>query len=177
MDDEDAVAGGDALSSLRRAAVREASEEVGVALLASDLIHVSRWKAPEEVKRRFDAWFFAARVDSSDVEVDGSEIIDAQWLTPKRALQLHEEGRLRLNGPPVFITLTELLRMNTCREALAFFSDRVPEEFQTRLCFLKHGIIALYHGDAGYEAKDHTLEGPRHRLTMLGPKWVYERDS
>jgi len=36
-------------------------------------------------------------------------------------------------------------------------------------------MLALWHGDAGYEAGDASLAGPRHRLAMLDAGWVFER--
>ncbi len=38
-------------------------------------------------------------------------------------------------------------------------------------------VVALYHGDAGYERSDPTATGPRHRLWMDPAGWSYERDD
>jgi hypothetical protein len=51
-----------------------------------------------------------------------------------------------------------------------------PEHFATRIAVRDEQILALYHGDAGYEAGDPDLEGPRHRLRMA-ETWHYERNS
>jgi hypothetical protein len=40
-----------------------------------------------------------------------------------------------------------------------------------------NGIVALYHGDAGYESGDADLEGARHRLWMVEGGWRYERSG
>ncbi len=38
-------------------------------------------------------------------------------------------------------------------------------------------LVALWHGDAGYETGDATAEGPRHRLVMSNTApWTYERN-
>ena len=37
-------------------------------------------------------------------------------------------------------------------------------------------MVALYDGDAGYEANDATIEGGRHRLIMAKGGWSYVRD-
>jgi hypothetical protein len=36
-------------------------------------------------------------------------------------------------------------------------------------------VVAMWAGDAGYEAGDPAIEGARHRLHMTGLPWRYER--
>jgi 8-oxo-dGTP pyrophosphatase MutT (NUDIX family) len=60
--------GPDELQSARQAAVRETSEEVGLAITASDLVTWSHWQPPTAEHmvtkggpiRRFSTWFFIA---------------------------------------------------------------------------------------------------------------------
>ena len=52
-------------------AVREALEEAGLGLSASDLLPISRWVTPEMARKRFDTWFFAAPAADEEVIVDG----------------------------------------------------------------------------------------------------------
>jgi hypothetical protein len=37
------------------------------------------------------------------------------------------------------------------------------------------GVVAMWHGDAGYETGDAEALGPRHRLWMVDAGWRYER--
>jgi hypothetical protein len=36
-------------------------------------------------------------------------------------------------------------------------------------------MVAMYHGDAGYDTDDPSTPGDRHRLWMLESGWRYER--
>lgn len=69
------------------AAVREAREECGVELDAGALVVTSRWITPAGIPKRFDTWFFLAKVPRDmNVTIDGSEIVDAMWIAPADAL-------------------------------------------------------------------------------------------
>jgi chromosome segregation ATPase len=60
--------------------------------------------------------------------------------------------------------------------ALRDLGSRPPEHFATRFGGVEGGIVAMYHGDAGYDHDDPNRPGPRHRLWMLADGWRYERD-
>ena len=66
------------------AAIRELKEEAGVELPDDlEVVTWSRWITPEEVKVRFDTWFFVAEAPpGAEVTVDGSECVDSRWLRP-----------------------------------------------------------------------------------------------
>lgn len=92
------------------AAVRETFEEAGLTLDASQLVATSRWITPAGIPKRFDTWFFVARVDrAADVRIDGREIVESMWIAPAGALARRD---LRL----VFPTVKNL-------EALVGFDD------------------------------------------------------
>ena len=76
-------------------AVRELEEEAGIALPSDvELVPFSRWITPEEVKVRFDTWFFAAQAPpGTEATPDGSECVDARWLRPAAALAAVEAGK------------------------------------------------------------------------------------
>lgn len=100
----------DADETPEAAAVRETFEEAGLTLDASQLVATSRWITPVGIPKRFDTWFFVARVDrEANVKIDGREIVEAMWITPADALARRD---LRL----VFPTIKNL-------EALVGFDD------------------------------------------------------
>ncbi len=159
----------------RRAAVREAAEEAGLRLEPSALHRWSHWTPPPEAPRRFSTAFFVTAVhDDHPVRVDGSEIREHRWQQPGDVLELHADGSVSLS-PPTFITLTQLSALDsTARLSDGVGRGQEVEHFATRVASLDDAIVALYHGDAGYETGDATATGARHRLVM-GTRWTYER--
>lgn len=91
----------------------EVLDRMGCVMDGGAVEYVAHWITPEAEPRRYDTRFFAAAVPGdSAVILDEREMVDAVWLTPARALERYEEGRL----PMVFPTLKTL-------EALREFDD------------------------------------------------------
>lgn len=63
---------------------RELEEEAQIVLAPGvELVQFARWITPVGVPRRFDTSFYLAVVDTDVVPVaDGSEIVDARWVSP-----------------------------------------------------------------------------------------------
>lgn len=160
----------------RRAAAREAAEECGLLLEPHELVPFSHWTPPAETPRRYATWFFVARATEGEVLVDGGEIRDHAWLTPQEVLDRRQRGEVDL-APPTFVTLTDLAAHPDVDAALAAAAARAPlPRYSTRWSVIDDGAVALWLGDAGYEANDPHAEGPRHRLWMLPQGWRLERD-
>jgi 8-oxo-dGTP pyrophosphatase MutT (NUDIX family) len=172
---DEAGAGGDPIGAARQAAVREAREEAGLVLPADDLVLLSRWVTPIGLPKRFDTWFFAARGSEAPVEVDGGEIHDHQWIGADAALAAHRAAQIEL-PPPTFVTITGIARYPSAGAALAGFAAAPPEVFEPKLFPIAGGAVALYAGDAGYDAGDLESPGPRHRLWMIDGGWRYQRE-
>lgn len=168
----------DQLGAARRAAVRETTEETAIALAPDALVWFSHWTPPPNAPRRFATHFFAARAPQpdQDVTVDGSEAEDWTWIAPDDALAARDRGDVELR-PATWITLDHLGRFDDVESALTALRDAPVEYFETRLSATGTERIALYHGDAGYEASDATFVGARHRLVMGDVRWRYERDD
>ena len=74
------------------------------------------------------------------------------------------------------MSLDRLSRSATVAEALEEARSQPVEAFVTAIAKEGDDLVALWHGDAGYETGDATAEGPRHRLVMSGTRpWHYER--
>jgi 8-oxo-dGTP pyrophosphatase MutT (NUDIX family) len=120
----------------RAAAVRELAEEVGLAVTREAVVavgpnrslapidgspphtealpEVARWIAPEEVPVRFDARYYAVRMqDAADPAPDGAEAARAWWVSPTALLGAWESGEVRLYWPTHF-TVRALAE---CRDA------------------------------------------------------------
>ncbi len=166
----------DELAAARRAAAREAGEEAGLAVDAASLVVFSHWTPPPVAPRRFLTWFFLAPAPTGGVSVDRGEIHDHAWMGPAEALARREAGEIEL-APPTWVTLHELSAWGSAPQALAAARAREPERYTTRIASAPGGVVALWHGEAGYAEGDATRPGPRHRLWMLDSGWRYERSA
>ena len=76
------------------------------------LIPLGWWITPEVEPRRFDTRFFFAVVpplQRQDAGVDGREVTEGAWLTPRGALSAYDAGTVVL-APPTMVILEELAR-------------------------------------------------------------------
>jgi len=166
------------LTWARAAAVREVTEEIGVVLDAAALVWFSYWTPPATSPKRFGTHFFACAAGSHEmaVELDDAEADDWAWLRPLDAMDGHDAGTIELRVP-TWITLEQLHRFETVEDALGRLAAGEPEHFGTVLANDGTSPTALYHGDAGYESGDATVDGPRHRLVLHADGWHYDRDD
>jgi 8-oxo-dGTP pyrophosphatase MutT (NUDIX family) len=130
----------------RAAALRELTEEVGLALTAAgavasrDLLPIDadppaadalgelcHWVAPPEVPVRFDARYFTVGVGADAPPApDGHEVADAWWISPRALLEDWERGRRKLYWP-TWLTVTELAGCETSNHVLRLhFESRDP---------------------------------------------------
>jgi 8-oxo-dGTP pyrophosphatase MutT (NUDIX family) len=176
IDDEDYARAGsrDPVVAARWAAVREAREEAGVAIVEPDLVLVSRWVTPEGLPKRFDTWFFAGPAAAEDVRVDGGEIHEHRWFRPDDALAAHRRGEIEL-PPPTFVTIQGLVGPEPASAVLHRLAEQPLQTFLPRLHIVPGGAYSLYEGDAAYEGGELDRPGPRHRLWMCDQGWRYER--
>ncbi len=114
-------------AAARVAAVREAREEAGIELHLQQLITLSHWTTPLDQPKRFATWFFAAPANHcATVQVDGVEIDDHRWLSPRLALDTHHQGSIFL-PIPTYATVELLLDFTSVSVALQSLASRSPE--------------------------------------------------
>lgn len=142
---------GDATEAARAAAVRELAEEVGLALTREAVVaagrdrsltpidgsppplealtEIARWIAPIEVPVRFDARYYAVRMDdAADPEPDGAEAASAWWASPNVLLAAWESEEVRLYWPTHF-TMRALAECGDADELLSLRLDtREPDD-------------------------------------------------
>jgi 8-oxo-dGTP pyrophosphatase MutT (NUDIX family) len=165
VDDEDAPGAADEQRA-RVAAVREADEEASLSLDAAELIWFSHWTPPPVNIKRYSTWFFAARAPEAEVTIDQGEITDSQWVRASDALDKQRSGEIEV-VPPTFVTLHYLARHGSVEAALTgMVPASGPRHYITKVAASGESLVTMWHGDAGYEALDPSLPGPRHRLEM-----------
>lgn len=180
IEDADGPQGGDdplgALEATARcAAAREALEEAGLVVATADMVWFAHFTPPIGPERRYATFFFAAGVDPDiDVRPDGHEVHEYRWCRPADALAACAAGDIGLS-PPTWIVLEWLATHDDVASALAHFARTEPQWCITRFASVEGGVVAMYHGDAGYDTGDPLAPGGRHRLWMLGTGWRYER--
>jgi 8-oxo-dGTP pyrophosphatase MutT (NUDIX family) len=173
--DVDPTAPDDEERAARRAAARETAEEAGVVVVADELVPFAHWTPPEDSARRFATWFFLGEALPGEIVVDGGEIVDHVWARPIDILTRHEQGEFEFL-PPTYQSLSVLSVHDAVADALAWAGAAAPVRFATHMVTTDDGVlVALWHGDAGYEARDPAMPGPRHRLVMGPRPWRYER--
>jgi|TARA_B100000959_G_scaffold287121_1_gene369477 8-oxo-dGTP pyrophosphatase MutT (NUDIX family) len=178
IDDTDTITGTDGkpdeLATAAAAAVREASEEADLTVDAGSLVWFSYWVPPPITPKRFSTFFFATRVASGEVSIDDGEITEHAWLSPAAAMKLRDLGEIEL-APPTWMTLDLLTAWNSTTEALEALDEMAPLFYETHMARTDDGVVAMWSGDAGYEAEDPSVPGARHRLTMNAGSYRLER--
>jgi len=173
-EDRTGLATDDDLGAARRAAVREALEETGLAIVEDDLVAFSHWTPPDVAAKRFLTWFFVARAPVGEVSIDLGEIHEQAWMSPADAMRRRNALEIELL-PPTWVTLERLATFGDVAGALTACRDCTPERFATRIASVPGGGLTIWQGDAGYESGDPDAAGPRHRLWMMPDGWRYER--
>ncbi len=133
-------------------AIRELEEEAGIALTGDvELVPFSRWITPEQVKVRFDTWFFAAQAPpNAEARPDGSECVDARWLRPAAALAAHAQDELALVFPTIK-HLEQLEPFASADDVLAHARGREVVPVQPRVAMAGEVARVLLPGEPGYD--------------------------
>jgi 8-oxo-dGTP pyrophosphatase MutT (NUDIX family) len=134
------------------AAIRELEEEAGIALPRdAEVVGWSRWITPEEVKIRFDTWFFVAAAPAgAEPTVDGSECVDSSWLRPAAALDAFARDELMLVFPTIK-HLEALAQAESVADALHKARTREVVPVQPRVLIRDGQAEIVLPGEKGYD--------------------------
>jgi 8-oxo-dGTP pyrophosphatase MutT (NUDIX family) len=134
------------------AAIRELQEEAGIELPPeADVVPWSRWITPEEVKVRFDTWFFVAEAPpAAEATVDGSECVDSRWLRPAAALEAFARDELMLVFPTIK-HLEALAQAESVADALHKARTREVVPVQPRVLVREGEAEIVLPGEPGYD--------------------------
>ena len=135
----------------------------------------STWLTPEGLPKRFHAWFYLAVWPEQRVVIDEGEIVASQWLSPAKALEDEQAGRIQL-PPPTFVTLSALKGFTRSEEAIASLSAQV-RHLKPRIVSMAEGFASLYEEDAGYSTCDLNVPGARHRLLKSERGYDYQQSA
>ena len=95
-------------------------------------------------------------------------------MNPAKALERHAKGEIDL-VPPTWITLYHLAQYAPAAAVIAHFKENQGKTYNTRVVKAASGDrVALWVGDAGYDAWDAEVAGDRHRLVMSEGGFVFE---
>jgi 8-oxo-dGTP pyrophosphatase MutT (NUDIX family) len=175
IDEEDYPPDGDVHMAARNAAVRETQEETGLSISHDEFAWFAHWTPPPTTPKRYATWFFATALEEDQaVDVDGHEIQDHQWIHPREMLERHAKGEVDL-APPTWLTLHHLSLYRPVSRILERLNGQPHRVYETRIARRGDGVrVAMWHGDAGYDASDANLEGARHRLVLDEKGFVFE---
>ncbi len=136
------------------AALRELSEEAGIALPdGAEVVPWSRWITPEEVKVRFDTWFFvAAAPPGAQAAADGGECVDARWLRPAAGLEAFGRDELTLVFPTIK-HLEALALAESVADALDKARTREVVPVQPKVVVRGDSAEIVMPGEAGYDER------------------------
>ena len=137
--------------ALRSAAIRELTEEAGIAIDEPEaLVLFARWITPAEVKTRFDAWFYLALAPAgAEPSIDGSEVVDARWYEPARALKAARSGELPLVFPTIK-QLEQLASFSSAEALMAHARGRPVPPVQPRVVRSGESARLVLPGEPGY---------------------------
>ena len=91
--------------------------------------------------------------------IDDGEIHESIWARRRGPLARRDAGEVEL-APPTWVTLDRLARSATVAEALDEARHAPVEAFVTAIGKDGDDLVALWHGDAGYESGDATVARP-----------------
>ena len=138
--------------ALRAAAVREVAEEAGITLDSpAALVPFSRWITPAQVKTRFDTWFYLALAPpGAEPMIDGEEIVQWRWYSPRDALAAARGGEIFL----VFPTIKHLEQISGFASAQALLEHargREVRPVEPKVLVSGETARIVLPGEPGYE--------------------------
>jgi 8-oxo-dGTP pyrophosphatase MutT (NUDIX family) len=159
-----------------RRSLRAVVEREGLRLALDALVPYALWVTPPTEVRRFDTWFFLARVPPEQRPAhEHTESIDSTWIAPAAALAQAARGEMLL-PPPTWFTLIELERFASVSAALAWASRRTIQRRQPEVIEAPNGdrTIILPTAAAGDDERGADPTRFVWRGDRWHPEWTHE---
>ena len=137
----------------------ELAEAEGLEFATEGLVPFAHWITPPANPRRFDTWFYLARVPEDHTHAhDGGESVDSVWIKPSVALE-DEAARRREIVFPTRLNVQKLGRSKTVDDAL----DAARQStIVTVLPEVRDGMLTIP-PEADYDICEETLERAFHK--------------
>ncbi|MFI5307181.1 MAG: NUDIX hydrolase [Polyangiales bacterium] len=143
-------------------------EHFGLWLELSLLQPLARWITPAREPVRFDTSFYLARLPTGQVAGhEEKESASGLWLSPSRALEASQAGRIRL-APPTARTLETLLFASSVDAAFEAVAARPLPVVLPVMRTVGDQLVILYPGDPEHPEPKRALDGPT--------RYVFRRD-
>ncbi len=150
---------------------------LGMGLDLAPLVPWAHWLTPSIENKRFDTWFFVARLpEGQDAELDLSESSELVWLRASEALAAAERGEVML-PPPTVRHLEDLGPHGSPGEVLAFAARRRIAPIQPKLLLEGDAPAVLMPWDPEYAAAPGEAGPPGaqaeggSRIVLDGGRW------
>jgi 8-oxo-dGTP pyrophosphatase MutT (NUDIX family) len=157
----------------------------GLRLAVDVMVPFARWVTPSSEPRRYDTWFFLARMpEGQTVGHDEIEVSEHRWGTPAELLAANERGEIKL-PPPTFWHLSDLLSFATVDETLAWGRKRPRRAVRPKLVPVGETLAVVLPWDAEFASlpgegdslpPDDILAGPLGasvtRFLLTDGRWV-----
>ena len=136
---------------------RQVVDHLGLKLDLLALTRFARWITPVMMPKRFDTYFYAAIAPKDQLAVsDGSETVDAEWISPHHALALAEAGERTIIFP-TRMNLKLLAEATHAADAVARAAERKDIVVTPWVERREHGQVLVIPPDAGYGAVEEDL--------------------
>lgn len=142
----------------------------GLRLAVDLIVPFARWVTPPNEVRRFDTWFFVARMPVGQAALhDDRESMASTWLTPAAAIAACIAGDINL-PPPTWATLRELESFPTVADVEAWAATRSIVQRSPLLYEDAAGKEIIMPGNARHPSKEAvTFET---RFVWTGQRWL-----
>lgn len=145
----------------------------GLRLALDQMVPFARWVTPPNEVRRFDTWFFLARLPEGQAAMhDEHESVASGWMTPSAALAACVTGTINL-PPPTWATLRELETFATVADATAWASTRTIVERAPLLIDDGQTKQILMPGHATHPSSESVVF--ESRFVWTGERWLPEQ--
>lgn len=152
--ERDAIAAG-------KASFLDAIAKANLVLALDALTFYAHWITPEGMPKRFDTRFYIAEApDAQEALCDGSETVDACWITPEQALA-DMRAKKRTIIFPTRLNLELLGKSDTADGAIAASRARKVVQVLPRITRVDGVQMLNIPAEAGYSVTTETLDGNR----------------